>query len=214
MQKTFTAIWRDNAWIPSGGGASKSGCGSTLRYTENLRRELPKLIERFHIRSMFDAPCGDFNWMRSVTFPAGFQYSGGDIVAPLISELNIAYPSRDFRSFDVTKDQYPDCDLLFCRDCFVHFGYADIAQAMRRFNDSRIKFLLTTSYPDFINTDISTGGYRPINLLEPPFEFGLPLLSIADWIEHWPPRYMCLWRREDLERSAIAFIERYFPSPG
>jgi hypothetical protein len=214
IQQTFTAIWNDNAWIPSGGGASRSGCGSTMAYTENIRRELPKLIERFHIESMFDAPCGDFNWMRSVTFPAGFRYSGGDIVAPLISELNRCYPETDFRLFDMTRDQYPDHDLLFCRDCLIHLSYADIARALRGFLASRIRFILTTSYSDPINTDIPTGGYRPVNLLEPPFEFGSPMLSIDDWIAHWPQRYMFLWRREDLQQSAVAFIDRYFPASG
>ena len=52
-----------NYW---GNRESVSGDGSTLAYTHNLRHELAKFLRAFRVVSMFDAPCGDFNWMRAV----------------------------------------------------------------------------------------------------------------------------------------------------
>lgn len=69
---TFTSIYRNNGW---GSLESRSGAGSTLASTANIRRELPGLVERLNIRTLLDAPCGDFNWMKEVALPAGCTIS-------------------------------------------------------------------------------------------------------------------------------------------
>src|ERR1700759_5255204 len=56
----FETIHRANLWSK---GESASGPGSSLAYTHNLRTQLPDLLARFSIRTIYDAPCGDFNWM-------------------------------------------------------------------------------------------------------------------------------------------------------
>lgn len=92
MEEKFTRIWRQHLWNPPGGQAPRSGCGSTLHYTENLRRELPKLIDAFGITSCCDAPCGDLTWMQCVRLPEGVVYVGADIVEPLIRQLRADHP--------------------------------------------------------------------------------------------------------------------------
>ncbi len=49
-----------------GSQESRSGQGSELAATENLRAYLPELFERLNVRTFLDAPCGDWNWMREV----------------------------------------------------------------------------------------------------------------------------------------------------
>ena len=56
----WTWAWKSNNWRKD---ESASGDGSSLEYTENLRRELPHLFKKFSIKTIFDAPCGDLNWM-------------------------------------------------------------------------------------------------------------------------------------------------------
>ena len=85
LESVFQHIADINHW---GNAESMSGDGSTLDYTYNLRHELAKFVRGFEIRSMFDAPCGDFNWMHAVNLPESFAYVGGDIVPTLI-ELQI-----------------------------------------------------------------------------------------------------------------------------
>src|SRR4051812_27850000 len=63
LDAVFSDIYRNNSW---GDAESVSGRGSTLARTEVIRRSLPGLLESVGARSLLDAPCGDFNWMRHV----------------------------------------------------------------------------------------------------------------------------------------------------
>ena len=49
--------------IITGVKTSKSGPGSDLSNTRKLE-ELPKIIKKYNINSIFDAPCGIF-WIKS-----------------------------------------------------------------------------------------------------------------------------------------------------
>ena len=64
----------DNRW---GSAESISGAGSELAMTAGYRDQLAQLLPRF--KSMFDAPCGDLNWMHLVLERVEIDYSGGDI---------------------------------------------------------------------------------------------------------------------------------------
>ena len=59
-----------------------SGSGSTIANTVNIRRELPLLVQRWNIGSIFDAPCGDGNWISTIRDQLNCEYSGGDLVEP------------------------------------------------------------------------------------------------------------------------------------
>jgi hypothetical protein len=76
--------------------------------TESVRNLLPVLIEDFHIKSILDAPCGDFSWMSKVNL-RGINYVGVDIVKPLIVDLQKKYTCVDisFACLDITKDPLP-----------------------------------------------------------------------------------------------------------
>ena len=64
---------------------SISGPGSTLQQTRVLRERLPLLLTSLGVRTLIDAPCGDFNWMKHVE--AGLDlYIGVDILTDVISE--------------------------------------------------------------------------------------------------------------------------------
>ena len=159
---------------------------------------------------MFDAPCGDFNWMRAVDVPAGFDYLGGEIVAALVAENQARYggPGRRFTPFDISADAFPDADLWLCRDCLFHLPYAQALAALRAFARSRISFVMTTTHlntSNFDNSDIAAGGFRPIDLLKPPY--GLPrevLYRIPDYVFPYPQRELCVWSRAQV----AAAVER------
>ena len=133
LEDRFTDIYYGNGWA---GDESVSGAGSTLEHTLNLRRQLPELLEKFEIRSIFDAPCGDFNWMRHVIRNCNnVEYVGGDIVAPMIDALNANYsgPSIKFIHVDLTKGPLPTVDLMFCRDCMCHLSFANTQHVLQNF---------------------------------------------------------------------------------
>jgi hypothetical protein len=194
----FTAIYTHNTWNSE---ESVSGFGSTLKVTENIRKELPILFKRFGIQSVFDAPCGDFNWMQHVVREQPLTYIGGDIVAPLVAALNKKYqnPSTSFIHIDLTKGSFPKVDLMICRDCLFHLSFADTKLLLGNFVASGIPYLLTTTYANtgaFQNRDIVTGDFRLIDLCAAPYHFPAEALyRFDDWRAPEPRREMCLWSR-------------------
>lgn len=199
-EEVFTAIYTSNHW---GDAESVSGAGSTLNYTENLRRHLPGLFAKYNVRKLFDAPSGDFNWMSAVLLEAPVKYIGGEIVRDLVKQNNARYAGYGVRfvQFDITRDRFPKADLWMCRDCLFHLPIAEINKALEHFAASKIPYLLTTTHVNtgFSNSDIPLGGFRMIDLFSPPFNFPQSTLErIEDWIPGFPPRLLCLWSREQV----------------
>lgn len=197
----FTKIFEVNWW---GSDESISGHGSTLRYTENLRRELPGLFEKFSIRSVFDAPCGDFNWMSKVVVATDISYIGADIVKQL-ADSNQASFSNDrirFLQLNVIADAFPEADLWLCRDCLIHLSFKDIYRSLSNYIESGIPYILTTTHINssgFKNTDIKTGDARMIDLFSEPFFFPRECkYRIKDWVKPHPPREMVMFVREQV----------------
>jgi hypothetical protein len=200
-EERFTTIYKENIW---GDTESISGPGSTMKFTSRLRLELPILIKKYNIKSVLDAPCGDFNWMRSALQDLNVDYTGGDIVKPLIKTLEQSYSSSKikFVHLDITKDKLPPADLMIVRDCLFHLSNKDINSFLKNFSRSNIGFLLTTSHfnqANFINKDILTGDFRMIDLFSPPFSFpDDPLFRIEDWSPPQARRELVLWSRNQI----------------
>jgi hypothetical protein len=194
QRNIFTDVYERNAW---GSAESRSGGGSTRERGSHFRIELLEVLRRFEIRSIVDAPCGDFNWMRDVV--AEHDYVGIDIVDELIAANRERYVAANLRFLcgDLTRDPLPKADLILCRDCLVHFSYADIRAAIANFQRSSSKYLLTTTFPKAVNIDIRTGGWRPLNLQAEPFAFPEPVAVIdeipASLRHDYPDKKLCLW---------------------
>lgn len=194
-KEVFRHHYESNGW---GNAESVSGPGSTLQYTENIRKMLPRLAEELGIQVILDAPCGDYNWFRMIEWNARITYIGGDIVQPLVEHNRALYGTDNtmFKRLDVVNDVLPRADLWLCRDCLFHLSERDIFLVFDNFLKSNIAYMLTSTHPGCdLNTDIPTGWARPINLQLPPFSLGNPIRVIDDWIEGYPVRYLALWER-------------------
>ncbi len=208
IQDVFTDIYKSNRWEND---ESVSGSGSTLSYTENIRKALPELFAKFSIRSVFDAPCGDFNWMQCVLKDYPVDYTGGDIVVPLIEGNNAKYKSDKvkFIDIDLTKGKFPSADLMICRNCLFHLSYADAKAVLKNFIESDIAYLLTTTHinsGDFSNKDILTGSYKRIDLFSAPYNLPKDVLfRTADGTETKNKREICLWTKEQAVAALSAF---------
>jgi hypothetical protein len=200
----FTEIYKINFW---GSNESLSGTGSTLEYTQNIRKLIPDLVNKYQIKSIFDAPCGDFNWMNILLKRIDVQYLGADIVRELINSNKLKYKKDkvDFIYMDLINDNFPLSDLMICRDCLFHLSYQDIRSVLKNFVSSGIPYILTTTHVNtsaFLNKDIKTGDYRKIDLFSAPFSFDpKPLERIADWVYPDPEREMCLWSRQQIIKT-------------
>jgi len=201
MKDIFTNIVTRGDWRA---GSTVCGNGSTMQYTDYLRQHLRSFLVKHNISSMFDAPCGDYTWMSQTQLPSGLQYMGGDIVDSLIEKNRSMHPGVDFRVVDIAQDDLPAVDLLFCRDCLIHFSHADIRRVFENIARSNIKYVMMTSYTQSHNVDIATGGFRGVNFRQAPYVFEAPIDSIEDWIPGFAPRSMCLWSRETI----IGYLEK------
>jgi 2-polyprenyl-3-methyl-5-hydroxy-6-metoxy-1,4-benzoquinol methylase len=174
LQQRFQRIHDTNLW---GAEASVSGLGSEVDATATLRAELPPLLMRLGATSLLDAPCGDAGWIARADLPV--RVVGIDIVPDLIERLR-ARAARgeilgEYHLADITRDPLPRADVVLCRDCLVHFSFANIARAVENFRSSGATWLITTTFPEWQqNADCEDGDWRALNFQRAPFNWGQP----------------------------------------
>mgnify|MGYP001794991048 FL=1 len=206
----FNKIYEHNIW---GDEESLSGPGSSAKYTEKLRAELPGIIKEYGIRSIVDAPCGDFAWMKLLVPQIDVEYIGCDIVGSVIERNTklFAAPGVTFMEKDISTEPLPDGDLIFVRDCLFHLSFADIDGFLHNLEKTNYKYLMTTAHrienqDEFNNTDILTGDFRLIDLYSAPFGFDRDsvLVEIEDFLDGWFPRDMVMIARKDVPKALMA----------
>ena len=169
----FTEINNVNYWNDQ---KSKSGSGSSLKSTENIRLKIPTIIKEFNIKSIIDVPCGDFFWFSKIIDELDIEYLGGDIVENIIiGNKKFENKKVKFKQFDIINDVIPNYDLLICRDCLFHFSYDDIKRTFENFKNSQFQNILITNHDlektDIENEEIKTGSFRYLDFHLPPFNF-------------------------------------------
>jgi hypothetical protein len=203
-REVFSFIYKKNVWFMR---ETKSGPSSTLRDTEITRKHIQSIVTDFSIRSIYDAPCGDFNWMRLIVTNSQVEYLGADIVPDLIDYNQAKFQTGrvKFMVSDIVVDSFPSADLWICRDCLPHFSNKDVLSALEKFCESKIKFVLTTTHPNNPkknqNVDIHTGQFRELDLFSDPFNFPVAAVKYR-FLDCRPsdpdPREMILLSRDDI----------------
>lgn len=194
----FHAIFKNNEFL---GTESRSGGGSSLFQTRIIREEIPRLLHNLGIKTILDAPCGDWNWMQHVDL-GNFQYIGGDIVGEIIQANQDRFGSTNvrFQTTDIIGGPIPKVDLILCRDCLVHLSNADALRALESFRRSGAQWLLTTTFTGRTeNPDLLIGHiWRPLNLELEPFLLGKSEMIISEGCTEGNNEYkdksLALWR--------------------
>lgn len=196
LNEIFTLFYTNELWKQN---ESVSGHGSDLLATQVLRKELPKLFKRLRIKTLLDAPCGDFWWMKETDLSMLDTYIGADIVQELIAKNNKLYGSnkKRFICLNIVDDTIPYADCILCRDCLVHLTFEQINKALKNFKKSGSKYLLLTTFPHTEkNKDIvAAGDWRKLNFQVAPFNFPQPLTLIY---EGDFDKYLALWDLDNL----------------
>ena len=179
----FAGYYRSNKW---GDAESRSGKGSNLEATQDLRAALPGFIAGLGVESFLDLPCGDYFWMQHVDLGVE-RYTGGDIVPEMIEANRTTYGCEGvaFEVIDLIAGPVPRHDLVFVRDCLVHLSSEHVKAALSNIKASGSTWLLTTTYPGTgTNDEISTGQWRSIDLEEAPFNLSAPMKYLKEGQEH------------------------------
>ena len=197
----FTSKYRNKEW---GRDGSVSGPGSETDVTEKMRIELEKLLISISIKSLLDAGCGDFNWMREINLN-GINYTGIDVVEELIIDNVKKYSAENIRFIfsDIANDVLPESDIIICRDVLVHYPLKEIKHCINNFKNSGAKYLLATTFKNTkLNEDIFIGGWRTLNMQIHPFNFPEPVYELAEMLDksgkHFPDKYLAMWKLEDI----------------
>ena len=202
IEERFEGIYRSNFWDSQ---ETRSGPGSTISSTTKIRLTLPHLLEEFGFKSIFDAGCGDFNWIKSIIDELGLNYIGGDIVKDLVNENRRLWETNNvkFISHNICVDQFPRADLWICRDTLFHLSYEDGINALAKFCESEIGFvLITTHKPEdsWENRNIVSGDFRKLNMFASPYNFPTEVIyRFDDYAGEESPREMVLLSREQIQ---------------
>lgn len=197
----FDRIYRTNSW---GSAESRSGFGSESHFTCAYRQRLRECLVDIGARHLFDAPCGDLNWIVELARDPAIDYVGGDVSKALISENQKRHPEITVRVFDICADTFPDADVWHCRDCLFHLPFTDIRRALENFANSKIPYVLLTTHKAVLhrNLDVSLGGFRYLDLERPPISLPNAKRYLKDYrLGRDFPRYVGLWRREAIACS-------------
>ncbi len=204
--RVFTSIYNYRLWED---GETASGDGSTLQQTERVRALLPALLRKYDVKTLLDAPCGDFHWMKELRLVEDGlidRYMGTDVVHEIIEGARSRYaiPGRaEFFVSDLSKGPLPSVDLVLCRDCLVHLPLDVAVKVISSFKASGSRFLLSTHYPGLLkaNKNIRMGNWRPLDLTLPPFSLPAPVEVINEGCSEardFPQKSLGLWRLDDV----------------
>lgn len=183
---------------------SISGPGSGLQQTQALRERLPLLLGHLGVRTLLDAPCGDFHWVRQMHIGVD-TYIGADILADMIADHNWrhGHAARRFVRADLTTSELPQADAILCRDLLPHLSFSEVMAVLRNFRRSGATWLLTTTFTGpRPNRDTSGGVWRTLNLTLAPFSFPAPLLVVNEGCTEggglYADKSLGVWRMADL----------------
>jgi hypothetical protein len=221
-QDVFSQIYENYGF---GGTESRSGFGSTLSETKELREKIKALIQDKNIKSVIDIPCGDFNWMKEIVF--SFEsYIGGDIVENAVKTNNEKYSNSKikFINFDLINDVIPTSDLLIVRDIIGHLPLHDGKKIIENILNSNCKYLLSTTWakktesgwskcnPNDVsreNEGVEYGRFYPVNLMESPFNLPEPEIYLeedvyVDNFENGNRKVLAFWDLSKIKNNEIS----------
>lgn len=201
LKEKFTEVYEKNIFR---GSVSRSGVGSDMVQTAIIRKELPGLVAELGIKTVLDAPCGDWYWMREVDLPVE-RYIGLDIVEALVekNQKNFGSEKVSFQCINLAEGDLPMADLVFSRDCLVHLSFADALKIIANFKRTGAKYLLTTTFTERTrNEDLGDMFWRPLNKQLAPFNFPEPIRLINEGCTEGNNRFkdkcLGLWRLQDI----------------
>ena len=194
--KRFDFIYKTNYWKSSFIG-SRSGRGSDFETTEKIRVSLSNFIKKNEIKSILDIPCGDFYWIHLIGLD-NISYFGADIVDDLIklNEKKFKEPNLKFLKLDITKDELPEVDLIFSRDCLVHLDDKEIFSTISNIRKAKANYFATTIFEEQFDNNKSklSDNWRPINLTKDPFNLGNPDFILDDSNNNQKDKRIAIWK--------------------
>lgn len=175
VYEVFETIYAKNIWGNGSGGGSHPL--NTLEYADYLQ----KFLRQFHIKSVVDLGCGDWQFSKFIDWTA-IHYTGIDVVADVINQNKKLYAASNIEFLLANpldeKVLIAAADLLIIKDVLQHLSNANVLKILRY--TQKYKYCLITNDFDNSNLDCQNGDTRPLNIKLPPFSVNaLEVLSVG-----------------------------------
>lgn len=201
IKNIFSTIYKKNYW---GDIESVSGPGSNNKNTKQLIKKLKFIINKYKIKKIVDAPCGDFNWIKKLILGSNISYIGIDIVKELIKINQRTYGSNKikFYNLNLIKKKIPECDLIICRDFIFHLSNKDILLFFKNLLKTNFKYILISNHTKsgkIFNKDINSGDFRKIDIFSKPFNIVKDYELLIDDFCDGKEKYLILFKSSKLK---------------
>ena len=181
---------------------------SSINGTKDLCNQLPTLFSQYNIKSIFDAGACDAAW-QTQTLDHMVDYHAGERNASIVNIAKQKNPSLSIQVHDMTKDIFPNVDLLFVRDVTIHMNNYYKRKLLDNWISSSIPWILTTQINDCqhnIDFELVPGEWKfaEINWLLTPWNFPNPVNYVTDGFSQ---RFMSLWHKDQLTELVCQWPE-------
>lgn len=121
------------------GGLPETPCGfgSKMDQTGPQRAWIPRMVEKYNIRSIVDVGAGDLNWMRHIKWPHEVEYTPLDLVPR----------HESVKPFDLLQAIPPQADLVMCLWVLNHFPEEQAKIGLDNLLASKPKYIMYTWWP-------------------------------------------------------------------
>lgn len=193
------------------GYQSEQGLDSSLDWTLSIREFIPYVVQMLSIESIADVGAGDWNWMRAVWQEMDIKAKRGGLLDLTVDgydtlmvqvKKNNKLFKPNFTGFDAIEEVLPrPYDLIVCRNLLVRLRLDDAEKVVDNFRASGSRYLLTNTWDNVTkNIDLTNPrarakrwGWRPRNMLLPPFNLGPAIyLWNSEWL-HSPARNIAVY---------------------
>ena len=191
ITRKFTDIYVNNQW---GATETRSGSGSTLLATVELRRDFQALLQRLKVRTLVDAGCGDVAWLQHISSSLDL-YLGYDAVEEMITHNRTMFAAQSNHLFgvaDIASDILPRGDAILCRNTLTHLPNGLVSQVLQNFKRSESRFLIATTTPGAENGDSKLAQWRKLDLNASPFSLPKPKYMLKDGSSKYN-RFLGVW---------------------
>lgn len=180
--------------------------GFVAEYVERTEQLLAFCIKH-NIKSIYDAGCGELNWMDPRRLISNnIAYSGGDISVHSVEYCHGHFLGIDIKHHDMTTDPFPEVDLIFSSDVVIHLSDDDRRKFLNNFVRSGSKYVMITDdrgVKENISIDYSVPfPWQPINWAIDPWNLPPEIDLMPDLVPQGdiPSRRMSMWSREQIEK--------------
>lgn len=167
----------DHVQVFSGGPGwgepgQESGSGSDPELAMPYLKFLSEYMHEHGIKSVLDLGCGDGRLAAAIRWPG--QYTGLDAAG----------------GADIRTCPLPPADLVIIKDVLQHWPVKDILAFRQRLAGYRHVLITGSAAGVRVNEDIAAGGFRSVDLAEPPFMW--PVTTLFEWTGDEPKRVVRL----------------------